>query len=106
VIMNNKYHAKRTWSDLCDRTFDSRAEARRGEELALLKMGGEIQDLQYQPKFLLSEKPKVTYTADFKYIEEGKVIYEDVKGVLTESTRIKIAWLRQSQGIKVILIKM
>jgi len=31
---HNKYSAKKTYSELCGRMFDSKAEARRGEELA------------------------------------------------------------------------
>jgi len=101
----NKYGAKRTWSELCQREFASKAEARRGEELHLLQLAGEISDLEYQVKFILNEKPKITYSADFKYICNGEDIYEDTKGVLTRDTRTKLAWLKQQQGIEVILIR-
>ncbi len=101
----NKYGAKRTWSELCNRTFASKAEARRGEELALLERAGEISDLSYQVKFILSDKPRVTITIDFSYIEMGEGIFEDTKGVLTRDFRTKLAWLEQSQGIKVLLSK-
>ena len=104
--MSNKYGARRTWSNLCDRVFDSKAECIRGEELALLARAGEISDLRYQVKFLLSENPKVTITIDFSYIAEGKRIFEDSKsGILTRDFRTKLAWLEQSQGIKVLLTK-
>lgn len=101
----NKYHAKRTFSTLCDRTFDSLAEAKRGEELRLLEMAGEIWDLRYQWKFILCKDPKVTITIDFTYLEKGKRIFEDTKGVLTRDFRTKLAWLQQSQGIRVLLSK-
>ena len=100
----NKYHATRTDSELCGRTFASRKEAMRGEELFLLERAGNIQCLEYQPKFYLSEKPRVTYTADFRYIENYKVVVEDVKGVMTRDTRTKIAWLKQLKGIEVIIV--
>jgi len=35
--MTNKYHAKPTYSELCGRLFDSKAEKVHGEELALLE---------------------------------------------------------------------
>ncbi len=106
--MANKYHAKRTYSALCDRTFSSKAECRRGEELHLLQLAGEISDLEYQVKFVLCEKPKITYAADFKYKDmngERRKIYEDTKGVLTRDTRTKLAWLKEKYGISVLLSK-
>ena len=102
--MKNKYGAVRTYSELCRREFASKKEARRGEELCLLEKAGEIVDLQYQVKFVLSEKPKITYTADFQYIDKGgKVLTEDVKGVLTRDTRTKVAWVKEKFDIDVIL---
>jgi len=99
----NKYGAKRTYSQLCNRIFDSRAECLRGEELRLLEMAGEIMDLEYQVRFILSQSPRVTITVDFSYREKGKLIYEDSKGVLTRDFRTKMAWLKSSQGIDVTL---
>ena len=111
----NKYHAKRTYSELSKRWFASKAECRRGEELRLLEMGGEIANLQYQVKFVLSEKPKVTIAIDFAYLKDiraigqrlydGTLVYEDTKGVLTRDFRTKLAWLKQQQGIEVLLTK-
>lgn len=101
----NKYHAKKTWSNLCQRIFDSRAEARRGEELHLLQLGGEISDLKYQVKFPLSLTPKITIKLDFTYKEDGVQVYEDVKGVLTRDSRTKLAWLKEKWGISVLLTK-
>lgn len=101
----NKYRAKRTWSELCQRWFDSKAEARRGEELYLLEKGGLISDLRYQVKFILSKEPKVSITIDFAYLEDGQRVLEDTKGVLTRDFRTKLVWLQQSQGLKVVLTK-
>ena len=103
--MPNKYGARKTYSALCQRTFASRAEARRGEELVLLQKAGMIKNLEYQPKFMLCLKPKITYTADFKYVENGKVTVEDVKGMLQRETRVKLAWLTEKNGIEVSLVK-
>jgi len=104
--MMNKYGATRTFSALCGRVFASKAECRRGEELRLLWQAGEIDRLEYQVKFVLSEKPKVTITVDFKYKEmtgKRRYIYEDTKGVLTRDFRTKLAWLKQLHNIDVIL---
>ncbi len=105
--MKSKYGAIRTYSELCQREFASKKEARRGEELCLLEKAGGlggIYDLEYQVKFTLSEKPRVTITIDFKYREWGLgTIYEDSKGVLTRDFRTKLAWLKQLHGIDVIL---
>ena len=105
-----KYGAQRTWSELCQRTFASKAEARRGEELELLQRAGKIGRLAYQPKWVLCEKPKITYTADFEYYERvnGLLMFrvvEDVKGVLTRETRVKLAWLKEKYGVEVRLVQ-
>jgi len=98
-----KYHAIRTWSELCQRWFASKAEAARGEELALLERAGEIQDLRYQTRFDLNKQPKVSITIDFSYLEDGERKFEDVKGVLTRDFRTKMAWLKQAKGVDVLL---
>ncbi len=101
----NKYGAKRTYSALCDRNFDSRAECRRGEELCLLEKAGEISDLRYQVKFKLHEAPRVTLSIDFAYLENGQRILEDTKGIETREFRVKRIWLKEKYGYEVILTK-
>ena len=103
--MGNKYRAIRTWSELCQRWFASKAEARRGEELCLLEKEGEISQLVYQSGFQLSSNPKVSIAIDFEYIEDGVRKFEDTKGVLTRDFRTKLAWLKQRYNIDVILSK-
>jgi len=67
--------------------FHSKKEAHRYHELLLLQQQGAISDLQLQPLFVLQkgftyqgkkERP-ITYSADFKYKENGIEIIEDVK---------------------------
>ncbi len=101
---NNKYHAKRKWSDLCKRWFDSKAEAEHGEELKMREMAGDITNLQYQRRFILSEDPKVTITIDFCYTYKFVVIFEDVKGVMTRDFRTKLSWLKQKYGEEVQIV--
>ena len=101
--MRLKYGSKRTWSELCQRQFDSKAECIRGEELALMERGGLIEDLRYQVKFVLSENPKVSITIDFTYLDNGKRIFEDTKGMETREFRVKRIWLKQLRDIEIVL---
>lgn len=103
----NKYNAVRTYSELCQRTFDSKAEARRGEELKLLEKSGKISLLEYQIKYVLCKQPKITVTLDFYYKdkETGQYHLEDVKGVLTRDSRTKYAWLESLYPIKIEIVK-
>jgi len=72
--------------------FDSGKEARRYNELKLLERAGQIKNLELQPRFLLQEAfkhngethRKIEYVADFRYIEDGKQVVEDVKSVITK----------------------
>lgn len=93
--MQNKYKNKKTQVDMY--VFDSAKEAQRYRELKLLEKVGEISNLKLQPRFLLQESfkkngttyRKIEYVADFKYIESGKTIVEDVKGLQTDVFKIK-----------------
>lgn len=77
--------------------FDSVLEANRYKELKLLERAGEISNLELQPRFLLQDSfkkngrtfRKIEYVADFKYIENGKTIVEDVKGIQTDVFKLK-----------------
>ncbi|GEM_PF-3194164 len=104
----NKFHARRTWSETCNRFFASKGEAMRGEELAILEKASVIGKLTYQPMWVLSEEPRVTYKADFGYSRrephDRSYVVEDVKGVLTRDTRTKLAWLKQRYGITVSVV--
>lgn len=91
----NKYRNKKVQVDMY--VFDSIQESRRYKELKLLERAGKIQNLELQPHFLLQDSfrkngktfRKIEYIADFKYIENGKTIVEDVKGIQTEVFKIK-----------------
>ena len=101
----NKYHAVRTFSNLVGIWFASKGECVRGEELRLRQLAGEITNLHYHVKFVLSKRPKVSIEVDFVYREDGRVVHEDFKGRLTEAYRIKMAWLKDQQGIDIILTR-
>lgn len=101
----NKYHAKRTYSDLIKREFDSKSECVRAEELWLLEQADVIDDLQYQVPFELCKKPSIKIKVDFSYWLDGKLVFEDVKGMMTREARIKLAWLKEQQGIDVMIVE-
>lgn len=84
--MSGKYNNKRVTEDGI--TFDSMAERGRYRELCILQRAGEISELEVHVKYELQPKFKrgkktiqaITYEADFRYIENGAVVLEDVKG--------------------------
>ena len=91
----NKYRNKKVIVDR--KEFDSKKEAIRYKELKLLERAGEISNLELQPRFLLQDSfrkngktfRRIEYIADFKYIENGKTIVEDVKGIQTDVFKLK-----------------
>jgi hypothetical protein len=98
------------------RWFDSKLERTRGEQLFLMEKAGDIEDLQFQVPFVLCDirKHKIKVVLDFMYKEkidccddipfqEWRRVYEDAKGKLTDSARIKYAWLFDKYKIDVVL---
>lgn len=97
-MRKNKYNNQKTLIDSI--YFDSKAEARRYQELRLLARAGEIDNLTLQPRFLLQDKfthpfnghvRKIEYIADFMYFDtkEKRMIVEDVKGVRAKEYLLK-----------------
>ena len=90
-----KYLSKKITID--GHEFPSKREGKRYVELKRKLELGEITNLELQPPFLLQEGFKrdgkkyrpITYIADFKYVEDGKVIVEDVKGFKTPEYKLK-----------------
>lgn len=94
----NKYNAKKTV--VGDIKFDSKKEAARWMDLQLLERAGEISDLKRQVKVELMGQHRPLYTrtgrkmkltADFSYIENGELIYEDSKGMWTRDFEVRYA---------------
>ena len=90
----HKYNAKLVEFD--GFKFASKKELKRYLELKQLERAGVISNLILQPKFLLQESFKrkenhraIFYIADFEYIENGKRVVEDVKGVKTDVYQLK-----------------
>jgi hypothetical protein len=91
----HKYNAKKV--KINGVSFDSKKEAKRYFELKILERAGVISNLILQPKFLLQDGFErdgkkyraIFYIADFEYIQDGKRIVEDVKGVKTDIYKLK-----------------
>lgn len=91
----SKYHAKRTSVDGI--VFDSKREADRYLVLKSMEKDGTIEDLRRQVRYELipafdvggKHYRPVFYVADFVYVEDGKEVVEDVKGMRTDVYRIK-----------------
>lgn len=103
-----KYRNKKT--ELDGITFDSQAEARHYALLKIRERAGEISELKTQVKFVLADsvrlygrkRPAVTYVADFTYIEDGKLIVADVKGMRTPLYILKRHLLMATHGIEIL----
>lgn len=96
VRCRSKYGAKK--ATVNGITFDSKKEANRYMELALLERGGKISNLERQVKFELIPSQRMDgkvverachYVADFVYIENGTKVVEDAKGFKTPEYKIK-----------------
>ena len=109
----------RTLPNGTEHTFDSRKEAARYDELALLSKAGAIRDLRLQPQFTLKESyitangdrsRAVTYRADFSYEEREKdgtwhLVVEDVKGPSTKKDKTYRMKVKLMQDVKHITVR-
>jgi hypothetical protein len=85
-MSRSKYGNRITFS-ADGKKFHSAKECARYGHLKLLEKTGHISNLTLQPRFKLPAG--ITYVADFSYHEKGKLIVEDVKGVLTAVFKLK-----------------
>jgi hypothetical protein len=99
----NKYNAKKTTVDGI--VFDSKAESKRYEFLKAMEAAGEISDLETQPRyvFFVNGQRICAYKPDFRYVEEGETIVEDVKSKATKTRdySIRKKLLKALYGIEV-----
>ena len=90
-----KYRNIRT--EYAGRTFDSKKEAARAQELDLLKQAGEV--LAWFPQVTFALGAGINYRADFVVIgKDWTVTVEDVKGIKTKEYRIKKKLFREKYG--------
>ena len=101
-------------------TFDSKHEATRYRQLKLLQRAGVIGPIELQPKYRLgtNEDPvvirsagypngrRVTYTADFLYpdYERDCVIVEDAKGLDTQASRLRRAFVEWQYKVRIEIV--
>jgi hypothetical protein len=103
----SKYHAKKTCVDGV--TFDSKREADRYLVLKGMEEDGSIEDLRRQVRYELvpafdvdgSHYRPVSYVADFVYVEDGKTVVEDVKGMRTDIYRLKRKLFARRYGMSI-----
>lgn len=103
----SKYHAKKTVVD--DITFDSRREACRYLTLKGMEENGAIEDLRRQVSYELvpafdvdgRHYRPVYYVADFVYVEDGRTVVEDVKGMRTDVYKLKSKLFARRYGMSI-----
>ncbi len=81
-------------------TFDSQKEYRRYKSLKLLERTGQISELRHHVSFELApavkyqkgnrEKKALKYEADFTYMQNGKLVVEDVKSEATAKDKVYV----------------
>lgn len=116
---SSKYGAKKV--EYNSMVFDSKRECRRYKELEILQQIGAISELRTQVKFVLipvQREPdtvgkrggiikgdlierEVSYIADFVYIESGKTVVEDAKGMRTPEYILKRKMMLYFYGIRI-----
>ena len=85
-------------------TFDSRAEADRYCELKMLQAAGKVDGFGIQPSFVLAAGAR--YRPDFIVCAGGHVWVEDVKGVETQTFKLKRRlWERRYPWMELRVIK-
>lgn len=103
----SKYRARKTTVDGI--TFDSRKEADRYLVLKGMEEDGSIKDLRRQVRYELvpafdvdgRHYRAVYYVADFVYVEDGKEVVEDVKGMRTDVYRLKSKLFARRYGMSI-----
>jgi hypothetical protein len=93
MISYNKFRNKKTTTS-DGKTFASKKEANRYEELKLLQKYGKIKDIELQPRIplLVNGKSIGYYIGDFRYYdnEKQRLILEDVKSPITKTPIYKL----------------
>lgn len=103
----SKYHARKTTVDGI--TFDSRKEADRYLVLKGMEEDGAIENLRRQVRYELVPAFDVDgrhyrptyYVADFVYVEDGKEVVEDVKGMITDVYKLKSKLFARRYGMSI-----
>ena len=99
----NKYHAQKVeWHGM---RFDSKKEFNRYMELQIMEKAGLISNLKRQVPYIIIPYSKwgraIKYIADFDYMEDGKHVLEDSKGVVTPLFKLKKRLVAERYGIEI-----
>lgn len=101
----SKYHNQKVVIDGIK--FDSKKEAKRYQELRLLRRAGKIDNLRLQAPYVLIDKSKhgraIKYIADFVYYDNDlkKEVVEDTKGYRTDLYKLKKRLMAERYGIEI-----
>lgn len=97
----SKYHNRKV--TIGEETFDSKAEAARWVELGLMQQAGLITDLRRQVPYSIDINGYhiCKYIADFGYMDGGRYVVEDVKGVATPIYKLKKKLLHALYDVQV-----
>lgn len=98
IEKQHKYRANATTVDGI--RFASEKEANRYGELKLLEKAGKISKLELQVPYKLVVEE--TYLADFRYLENGSEVVEDVKGCLTREYKRKRKAMKKQHGVTIL----
>jgi hypothetical protein len=107
LVGRSKYRAKKTVVDGIN--FDSRKEADRYLVLKGMEEDGSIENLRRQVRYELvpafdadgRHYRAVYYVADFVYVEGGKEVVEDVKGMRTDVYKLKSKLFARRYGVSI-----
>jgi Protein of unknown function (DUF1064) len=90
VKRTNKFGARKTEVDGI--LFDSKAEAERYGTLKLLERAKQVRGVTVKPEFALRINGTLIgfYTPDFGYFEAGRQYMDDVKGVTTDESSLRM----------------
>jgi hypothetical protein len=101
----SKYNAQPTEVDGI--RFASRAEAKRYHQLKAFQEMGRIQNLKLQVPFICEVNRRVVckYIADFVYVEDGRRVVEDVKGMLTPLYKLKKRLMEACHNVEIREVK-
>src|SRR6478736_7621259 len=105
----SKYNNRKVEQD--GMKFDSLKELHVWNVLCARQADGEISNLERQVsyrfevcgnliRYLPSKRP-LTYIADYRYVEDGKYVVDDAKGLLTQEYKIKKALMFWVNGIEI-----
>lgn len=103
----SKYRARKTTVDGI--TFDSKREADRYLVLKGMEEDGVIENLRRQVRYELvpafdvdgRHYRPVYYVADFVYVEDGKEVVEDSKGMRTDVYKLKSKLFARRYGMSI-----